>query len=461
MAGLSLVEALLASLLLSIGMVLLLKGQAFMRDFGDQARERAAAAVLAEARLERLRAGLASVEPSGPDALLHTYGGWSSVHGEDPLDSEGSDRESSDRESSGRERSGRERSGRPEGMLRGSTSSVHARAPVGADGRAAPSAARPPRLETDHPPVSDETWHEVLDGSRYEFLQRVSAADSPFLQDVDLQLRWQDRSGIWQSLRWPARLGLGDPTVALLALHPQTVGNVALIRGRHPSISDAARTVSPGWLAFQAEASLAEAWLLDARTGWVMGLCELGGRSLDGLRAADIADCRSRMIGGGALLLSGEIHFDLSDRPSPSLPRSRAIPLGVVLRLSSAAASPAPPRCVSNASSALARGLAVVSYHCLVYPRGSDQRWSGRSELTGEAADLTRYRICRYSADHDRDGRIANPEHPPFYTDVDGPLTQQNFLVIRTGLPCPTDLPADPAAGRLLDMGTQAHQPPA
>ena len=58
MTGLTLIEALLASLLLSTGMVLLLKGQAALREYGDHARERAAAAVLAEAQVERLRAGL-------------------------------------------------------------------------------------------------------------------------------------------------------------------------------------------------------------------------------------------------------------------------------------------------------------------------------------------------------------------------------------------------------------------
>ena len=398
MAGWSLVEALLASLLLSAGMVLLLRGQAAARAHSDFARERAAAAVLAEAHLERLRSGLVDAEPTAThDAASHA-------------------------------------------------SAV----------RPTPEAP-PERASVD---AGESAWHEDLDSSRYGFRQRVLAEAGGPLQDIDLQLRWQDRFGEWQALRWPARLLPAQPATAMLAFNAHAIGDVALTRARHASIPDSARALEPGWLAFRPAGAGAEAWLMDARTGWVLGLCELGGRSVDELRAADVADCRSRMVGGGALLLSGEVRFDLGDSPSPDKPRSSALPLELVLHLSDAAASPAAPHCVSNAAAAAASGMAAVRYHCLVYPRGLDQRWSGRSELGGTAADPTRFRVCRYSADHDHDGRISNPEHPPDYHDVDGPLTGQNFLVIRAGLPCPADLPPDPAAGRLLDLGTRPHQPP-
>ena len=308
--------------------------------------------------------------------------------------------------------------------------------------------------------ATESAWHEDLDGSRYLIRQRLRTDTAGWLQDLELELRWQDRFGSWQLLRWPARLGLGDPAIAILALRPQAAGDPGLVRGRHASIPATARELAPGWLAFQPAADLAEAWLLDAHTGQVQGLCDLGGRALDDLSAADIADCRARMAGGGALLLSGEIRFDLGDRPSPAEPVSAALPLSLALRLSDASDSPYPPRCVSNAASAVARALPTVSYHCLVYPRSRDRRWSGRTELSGVAADLKLHRVCRYSADHDHDGRIANSEHPSAYSDVDGPLTHQNFLVIRADLACPSDIPADPAAGRLLDMSTRPHQPP-
>ena len=386
LAGLALVEALLSSLLLSAGMVLLLRSQASLREHGDFARERAAAAVLAEAQVERLRARLPG---------RHATAGHA--------------------DADGRKRAGA---------------------------------------------TLDDEWTEALDSSRYAIRQRLEASDTGLTQDLDLQLRWQDRFGQWQGLRWPARLSTADPVLALQALNPHAAGGVSRVRGRHAAIPDSARELAPGWLAFQPDPGLSVAWLLNAGTGRVEGLCELGTRSVDDLRPTDLADCRSRMAAGGALLLSGLIRFDLSDAPDPGAPRSIALAAGLQLLLSEAAASPAPPHCASNASRAVARGLAVVSYHCLVLPRSRDLRWTGRSELTGSAADLRRYRVCRYSADHDHDGRIGNPEHPARYTDVDGPLTQQNFLVIRAGLPCPSGLPADPAAGRLLDTGTFSHQPP-
>lgn len=390
-AGLGLIEALLASLLLSVGMVLLLKSQATLREHSDFSRERAAAAVLAEAQVERLRAR-SSGFPASAGAGAEPGG---------------------------------------EGFVEAGSSET------------------------------DKTWPLDLDNSHYLVHQRISAAESGFLEDLDLQLRWQDRFGQWQLLHWPARLGTADPTLALLALSPQTSGGVARVLGRHAAVPANARELSPGWRVFQPDPGHSVAWLLEARTGLVQGLCELGGRSVDDLRAADMADCKSRMVGGGALLLSGLIRFDLSDAPDADAPRSSAMPAELKLLLSEARASPAPPQCASNAGSAVARALAAVSYHCLIYPRSRDQRWTGRSELTGAAADLRLYRVCRYSADHDHDGHVNNAEHPALYQDVEGPLTQQNFLVIRAGLPCPAGLPEDPTVGRLLDTGTVSHQPPA
>lgn len=522
MAGWGLVEALLASLLLSTGMVLLLKGQAALREYSDFARERAAAAVLAEAQVERLRAELASGVASGagsddaglseaisksassevPPAVATT--GFSTGFPSGALPAAKSTSWSASMSASSSASMAAHPFGdearsavRPptsppwdavafasaptlrsppaippkvlEALAKPPGAALHAVTGTGAAATGVPlrTAASPPihaphvRPDSgrDEAGATEASWHEDLDSSRYVFRQRRTGDGAGLLQDLDLQLKWQDRLGAWQTLRWPARLAVGDPVTALHALSPQTSGEVALTRARHASIPETARPLTAGWLAFQPEGGAAVAWLLDARSGWVLGLCELGGRSVDDLRAADVADCRSRMVGGGALLLSGEVRFDLGDRPSPSMPASTALPLGLVLRLSGPSPVPAPPHCISNAAIAVARGLAAVSYHCLVYPRSTDQRWSGRSELSGTAADLRLYRVCRYSADHDLDGRISNPEHPADYLDVDGPLTQQNFLVIRAGLSCPTGLPADPAAGRLLDMGTQPHQP--
>jgi hypothetical protein len=54
-----------------------------------------------------------------------------------------------------------------------------------------------------------------------------------------------------------------------------------------------------------------------------------------------------------------------------------------------------------------------------------------------------------------------NDEHPSVYRHVDQPLQQQNFLVIRGDLTCPTKAAAtiDPKAAVTAVVATAAHQP--
>ncbi|MEO7010517.1 MAG: hypothetical protein ABI156_15305 [Caldimonas sp.] len=111
-------------------------------------------------------------------------------------------------------------------------------------------------------------------------------------------------------------------------------------------------------------------------------------------------------------------------------------------------------------------GDRYVAYHCVVYPR-ADGRWSGRSTLvpTGwtigtSAADL---RVCRYAADTDGSGTVdANIEHPASYAAVAMPLANQNFLVIAGTQTCPTGnaVSVRGAAGDVvLNVATEPHQP--
>ncbi len=95
-------------------------------------------------------------------------------------------------------------------------------------------------------------------------------------------------------------------------------------------------------------------------------------------------------------------------------------------------------------------GERYASYECAVATR-ADGRWSGGVKLVPDgwaighgAASL---RVCRYVADLDASGAIdANREHPAAYVDVGSALTNQNYLVVRGDRACPA-----PA--------TQPHQP--
>ena len=72
----------------------------------------------------------------------------------------------------------------------------------------------------------------------------------------------------------------------------------------------------------------------------------------------------------------------------------------------------------------------------------ADGRWSGRSTLVpsgwtigGGANDR---RVCRYTADLDSNGSVdGNEEHPAEYLNVDRPLANQNFLVVKGSEACP------------------------
>jgi Tfp pilus assembly protein PilV len=107
-----------------------------------------------------------------------------------------------------------------------------------------------------------------------------------------------------------------------------------------------------------------------------------------------------------------------------------------------------------------------VDWHCVVYPR-ADGRWSGRATIvpagwsigTG-AAD---FRVCRYSADLDGSGAVdSNAEHPADWTNVGAALANQSFLVVAGPQACPTASPvriAGTASDVFVDRSTVAHQP--
>jgi Tfp pilus assembly protein PilV len=110
-------------------------------------------------------------------------------------------------------------------------------------------------------------------------------------------------------------------------------------------------------------------------------------------------------------------------------------------------------------------GDRYLGYRCVVYPAGG--LWSGRIDLApagwtlgSGAADK---RVCRYAADLDGSGAVdTNLEHPAVYANVDSSLAQQNFLVIAGNQTCPTaaTLRVLGSAGDVTaDRSTVQHQP--
>jgi prepilin-type N-terminal cleavage/methylation domain-containing protein len=137
-------------------------------------------------------------------------------------------------------------------------------------------------------------------------------------------------------------------------------------------------------------------------------------------------------------------------------------------------------------------GERYIGYACVVYPKDLNgaKAWSGRSTLvpsgwtlgTGTGA----YKVCRYSADSDLDGsiwlptqvggtditptsspntvmtKIDNAEHPNGYIWVTSSLSNQNFLVINGNRNCPTDGAFEvngQGSENYTDETTVLHQP--
>lgn len=108
-----------------------------------------------------------------------------------------------------------------------------------------------------------------------------------------------------------------------------------------------------------------------------------------------------------------------------------------------------------------------IAYTCVVAP-GTDSAgtaWWGEARLIPDGWTLgttaaTR-RICRFSGDYIADGEVSNHEHPRYYRRVVGTLDNQNYLVIPGNDSCPTDVNSNPVAGDFVNTSTVTHQPPA
>ena len=109
-------------------------------------------------------------------------------------------------------------------------------------------------------------------------------------------------------------------------------------------------------------------------------------------------------------------------------------------------------------------GERYLAYHCAVTPAATSSTWSGRATLVPAGWTIgsgpNDRRVCRYAPDLDRSGAIDNNlEHPDTYTAVAASLTNQNFLVIKGSQACPARASSPNATGALADLGTAPHQP--
>jgi Tfp pilus assembly protein PilV len=132
-----------------------------------------------------------------------------------------------------------------------------------------------------------------------------------------------------------------------------------------------------------------------------------------------------------------------------------------------------PYQCFSDAPSSPTPQQTFVNYSCIVYPNTQSPRnWWGQVLLNGLDLGTTasKFRVCRYSADYNGNGytyapatdgsfKIDNEEHPEVYRGVSYSLARQNFLVVRGDVSCPTAPAPDPTHGIFVDYSTAQIQP--
>jgi Tfp pilus assembly protein PilV len=317
--------------------------------------------------------------------------------------------------------------------------------------------------------------------TRYTLQRRVRTDAAGRLRSVATTVRWEDRQTVGYTVTLGTALTAIDPALGAATLLNRSTSPTGASSAAAPErslrIPAAARDLGDGRHAFKPRTDEALVWLFDSRSGEVIGRCDsTAGLPGDALNAGSLGTCKAL----SGLLLGGHIRFS-TDRDTATLadaeqPASLAMSTGLRLSLSTTGHPNPAWECVQDGPVDVPPGTTLktaIAYHCVVQPvppaSGGAARWSGRLDLVPQGwllvssagGNTGRFRVCRYSADHDGNGRIDNPEHPASYSVVTTALGNQNFLVIRAAARCPVDAgPFGPfAAGNPVDDSTAAHQP--
>jgi Tfp pilus assembly protein PilV len=288
---------------------------------------------------------------------------------------------------------------------------------------------------------SDSAPQTIAGGNATYGLTRTAIdASEPALKTASIDVSWLDRSGRAQSVALHSMIAGLDPTLsAALAISPAT-SPLKRPLGRHPWLPLAAHDLGNGSSVFKPGGSIA--WVFDNATGALTGRCTVAaGATSETLMANDVKDCTFNTQG---FVLSGFVRFSTGDAADAQTPSSAPMALHIVLdglSGSDAAAHGLMPSAECFDDAAAPALPTAVSYHCAIYASGL-AGWSGHSTIVpiGWALGLAdgAFLACRYSADDNGDHSVANAEHPRLYAQVGGPLKQQNFLIIRGPLACPT-----------------------
>lgn len=297
--------------------------------------------------------------------------------------------------------------------------------------------------------------------TRYQVARSVTPAQAPNAKNASVVVSWADRAGSDHQVVLNSVIAGSNPALSG-ALSVALVGApMQAVNARSPRIPLAAKDLGNGSSAFKPVAGGTVALLMNNATGQVSGRCEGVSAALatPDLNPANLGTCDA-LVGQ---LLSGVVRFSTVGPPVAGQANEAPAAVAVALTLSGGN-YPAPPWCASQAVQTAPDRH--VAYHCVIYPLASGL-WSGRTTLTPAGWTLGTgpddRRVCRYSADLDGSGTIdTNAEHPASYVNVEGRLSNQNFLVIQGSEVCPGGTPVQlDGTGALIyaNLATVQHQP--
>lgn len=275
---------------------------------------------------------------------------------------------------------------------------------------------------------------------------------------VEVEVKWKDRSDAEQVVSFQTHVSGVSPELAGSLLVAPAGGPSRRPQGRHAGVPRQATDNHDGTSTFAPPGLSGVTWTFDNLTGLIQKICSPTCTSFRGL------------------LLSGYVRYTdpakaVPPDPPPAGPKQ---PAGADAELPVASSS-------TFGSVGVEVGQTIpfarvetcatetfpqyTAYYCAMEITLSTQYWSGRSYLTGLSlaadaadADAAKARVCRYTPSPSH--TAANVDHPLDYVNVNVPLINQNFLVIRAGdgttaFTCP----GDDAATPLVNGNTYGHQP--
>ena len=325
----------------------------------------------------------------------------------------------------------------------------------------------------------------------------------PNLQAVQIDVNWLERSAANQNIRLNSFIAGASPALAASLRIPGHPGGTRNPRDRHASIPLSAKDLGNKTSGFVPSPNQTVAWVFNNLTGVITGKCLVPMGTINAeLTQADLQTCTTvhGLLLSGFVWFSTAAAPD-PNRPEGTARPIEFKMATIMVGPEDAPVQTPSYECYSDAPSSTPSAMRYVSYYCAVYPAFSDKPvWSSgvpyvpchrdqprmrytvcgamhadtsvqashtaglrvivrRADLTNSSPDPA-WHVCRYSADYSRDGKLSNEEHPLAYVNVNKPLTGQNFLIIPSTLAfCPTGAAINPDLGVFRNMSTVMHQP--